>query len=82
MKFLGKMQLMIILDVTKYQGFTLFLEDTFLEKIQGGKRQPFKGWEFLHYMWPNPQFPPYRGRSVLKLVMGWVKSYLKTHSSM
>ena len=31
MKFSGKMWLMIMLKVTKNQGFTLSLEDTFLE---------------------------------------------------
>ena len=36
MKFSGKMCLMIILKVTKNQGFTLSLEDTFFEKPQGG----------------------------------------------
>ena len=35
MKFSGKMCLMIILKVTKKQGFTLPLEDTFFEKPQG-----------------------------------------------
>ena len=32
MKFLGKMWLMVILKVTKIQGFTYSLEATFLEK--------------------------------------------------
>ena len=36
MKFSRKMYLMIILKVTKNQGFTLSLEDTFFEKPQGG----------------------------------------------
>ena len=36
MKFSGKMRLMIILKVTKSQGFTLSLEDTFFEKPQEG----------------------------------------------
>ena len=36
MKFSGKMYLKIILKVTKSQGFTLYLEDTYLEKPQGG----------------------------------------------
>ena len=35
MKFAGKMGLMIILKVTKYQGFSLSLEDAFFEKPQG-----------------------------------------------
>ena len=35
MKFSGKMYLKIILKVTKTQGFTLSLEDTFFEKPQG-----------------------------------------------
>ena len=39
MKFSGKMRLMIILKVTKSQGFTLSLEDTFFEKPQEGVGQ-------------------------------------------
>ena len=39
MKFSGKMCLMIILKVTKNQGFTLSLEDTFFEKPQGLRGQ-------------------------------------------
>ena len=35
MKFSGKMWLMIIIKVTKKQGFKLSLEDTFFEKSQG-----------------------------------------------
>ena len=35
MKFSEKMWLMIILKVTKKQGFAFFLENTFLEKSQG-----------------------------------------------
>ena len=45
MKFSGKMCLMIIIKVTKNHGFTLSLEDTFLEKPQGAGQidppQPF-----------------------------------------
>ena len=37
MKFSGKMCLTIILKVTKNQGFSLTLEDTLLEKPQGGR---------------------------------------------
>ena len=40
MKFLGKMFLKIILKVTKKQGFTLSLEDTVFEKLQGGLTHP------------------------------------------
>ena len=41
MTFLGKMWLTIILKVTKNQGFTLSLEDTFFEKPQaGGQTDP------------------------------------------
>ena len=36
MKFSGKMCFEIILKVTKNQGFTLSLADTFFEKPQGG----------------------------------------------
>ena len=39
MKFSGKISLKIILKVTKNQGFTLALEDTFFEKPQGGGGQ-------------------------------------------
>ena len=35
MKFSGKMCFKIVLKVTKSQGFTLSLEDTFLETPQG-----------------------------------------------
>ena len=35
MKFSGKMYLNVILKVTKIQGFTLSLEDTFFKKPQG-----------------------------------------------
>ena len=45
MKFSGKMCFKIISKVTKKQGFTLSLEDTFFEKPQGGVRltpQPFR----------------------------------------
>ena len=34
-KFSGKLWLMITMKVTKKQGFTLSLEDTFFEKPQG-----------------------------------------------
>ena len=41
MKISGKMWLLIILKVTKKQGFTLFLEDTSFEKPQkGGSNWP------------------------------------------
>ena len=40
MKFSAKMWLMIVLKVTEKQGFTLFLEDIFLEKPQGGSNWP------------------------------------------
>ena len=39
MKFSVKMIFMIILKVTKDQGFTLSLEDTFFKKPQGGGGQ-------------------------------------------
>ena len=39
MKFSGKMCFKIILKVTKNQGFTLSLEDTFFEKTKGLKNQ-------------------------------------------
>ena len=38
MKFSGKMCFEIILKVTKNQGFTLSLEDTFFEKLEGGSQ--------------------------------------------
>ena len=37
MKFSGNLCLMIILEVTKNQGFIISLEDTFFEKPQGGR---------------------------------------------
>ena len=40
MKFPGKMGLKIILKVTKKQGFTRSLENTFLEKPQGVQTDP------------------------------------------
>ena len=40
MTFSGKMCLMIILKVTKKQGFTLSLEDTVLKNSQGGSHWP------------------------------------------
>ena len=43
MKFSEKMRLMIILKVSKNQGFTLSLEDTFFEKPQGvGRASSFR----------------------------------------
>ena len=53
MKFSGKMYLMIILKVTKNQGFNLGLEDTILKKPQrqGGVKLPPP---------PNPTPPPSR----------------------
>ena len=45
MKFSEKKWLMIMLKVTKNQGFTFSFEDTFLEKLQGDQIDPptFKG---------------------------------------
>ena len=40
LKFSEKMYLMIILKVTKKQGFPLYLEDTFFKKPQGGQIDP------------------------------------------
>ena len=37
MKFSGNMLLMIILKVTKNQGFTISLEDTVFENCSGGQ---------------------------------------------
>ena len=39
MKFSGKMCFKIILKVTKKQGSTLSIEDTFFKKPQGGESQ-------------------------------------------
>ena len=47
MKFSVKMRLKTILKVTKYQGFTLSLEDTFFKKPQGEGSN-----------WPSPPQPP------------------------
>ena len=43
MKFSEKMCLKIILKVTKNQAFTLSVEDTFLEKPQGGSTHRIYG---------------------------------------
>ena len=40
MKYSGKMRLVIILKVTEKQNFTPSLEETFLEKPQGGQIEP------------------------------------------
>ena len=40
MKFSGKICFKIMLKVTKNQGFTLSLGDTFFEKPQGGQSEP------------------------------------------
>ena len=47
MKFSGKMCFKIILKVTKNQGFTLSLEDTFFEKPGGGVKKIQKMVGFL-----------------------------------
>ena len=39
-KFSGKMLLIIILKVTKNWGFTLFLQNAFLENLQGDQIDP------------------------------------------
>ena len=47
-KISGKMWLVIILKVTKNQGFTLSLEDTFFEKPQvGGPNWPLSPSRFM-----------------------------------
>ena len=53
MKFSGKMCLMIILKVTKNQGFTLCLEDTIFKNHRGGQIEPSP---------PLPPLPPGRFR--------------------
>ena len=48
----GKMWLIIILKITKNQGFTLSLKDTSLEKLQGVKltpHQPFKNYSSKNF---------------------------------
>ena len=40
MKFSGKICFKIIVKVTKNQGFTLYLEETFFEKLQEGQSEP------------------------------------------
>ena len=49
MKFSGKKRVMILLKVTKIQGFTLILKDTFFEKPQeeGEIIQPFCNANFI-----------------------------------
>ena len=55
MKFSGKMCLMIILKVTKKQGFTLSLEDTFFEKQQekGDQIEPPSRFRVKHFCKEN-----------------------------
>ena len=48
MKFSEKMRLLIILKVKENQDFTLSLEDTFLEKPQGGRPWGWGGGIDLH----------------------------------
>ena len=43
MKFSGKVWLMIILNVTKTQGFTLSLKDSLFEKPQEGEGEQGRG---------------------------------------
>ena len=57
MKFSGKMCFKIILKVTKNQGFTFSLEDTFFEKPQGQR------WERVN-LTPLP-FPGILGLKVV-----------------
>ena len=60
MKISGKMCLKIILQVTKNQGFTLSLQDTFFEKPQGGGGVKLTlpailglSWNSLGLIWSN-----------------------------
>ena len=60
-KFSGKMWLKFMLKVTKIQDFTLSWEDTFLEKLQGGRDQIdppsppsfFRVKKTLHHLWDS-----------------------------
>ena len=56
MKFSGMMYLMIILKVTKKQGFNLSLEDTFFEKPQGVQLTHPTGRFRVNHPIPNSEF--------------------------
>ena len=64
-KFPGKIWLMIILNVTKKQGFTIFLENTFSDKQQGWIKLPLS---LLRVKNCKKWMPPYqeRGRNLDK----------------
>ena len=62
MKFSETIWLMIILKVTKTQGFTLSLEDTFSEKPQEGSNDPSP------HLPPPPPIRPLPPPAVLGLI--------------
>ena len=51
MKFSGNISLMIILKVTKKQGFTLSLKKTFIKKVTGGGQIDFPAFLGLKKYW-------------------------------
>ena len=62
MKFSGKICLKIILKVTKNQGFTLSLEDTFIEKLDPrflliGRYELFYHNDMIKLFYQNLTFP-------------------------
>ena len=70
MKNSENMWLMTILKVTKNQGFTLSLEDTFLEKPQGGG-----GWN-----WPSLPFKEFTKLNKFVIVRKWLPSGASLYS--
>ena len=93
MNFSGKMWLIIIAKVCKCQGFTLSLEDKFLERLQGGGGAGVKQTapDFLELKNPSPaQFltslNSHRYYWVLKLLIvtwkseAWVKHRARLYS--
>ena len=65
MKFSGKMYFKLILKVTKKQGFTLSLEDTFFEKSQWGQINPLPAILGLE-IWLHPWEYTFRRCSVFR----------------
>ena len=91
MNFSGKMWLIIIAKVCKSQGFTLSLEDKFLERLQGGAGVKQTAPDFLELKNPSPaQFltslNSHRYYWVLKLLIvtwkseAWVKHRARLYS--
>ena len=79
MKFSGKIWLLIILKVTKKQGFNLSLEDTFFEKPQGVQLTHPPGHFRVNHPIPNSEFnllvlwynPTHSFTKIFETIGGW-----------